>query len=201
MRWGSIMTAVCYDVLNQVLFDKTVLSTSVFIVSPVSPSTKAGWWYVSVLVRWGVWGSALEWPAHLSGPTSWSGAGLSDRGLDCCELKSRECWPSKKPISALFCSLDQSYSGRGRREKTDNNNFQREWAFDWGGLFHVADFYEWESGSCLSKVGGCSLFKPEDPVVGWHVWFFPAVKQVLSERDGLQAFPLSSAVWMGCHTD
>lgn len=36
------MTAVCYDVLNQVLFDKTVLSTSVFIVSPVSPSTKAG---------------------------------------------------------------------------------------------------------------------------------------------------------------
>lgn len=68
MRWGSIMTAVCYDVLNQVLFDKTVLSTSVFIVSPVSPSTKAGWWYVSVLVQRGVWGFALEWPAHLSGP-------------------------------------------------------------------------------------------------------------------------------------
>lgn len=36
------MAAVCYDVLNQVLFDKTVLSTYVFIVSPpVSPSTKA----------------------------------------------------------------------------------------------------------------------------------------------------------------
>lgn len=42
MRWGeSVMAAVCYDVLNQVLFDKTVLSTYVFIVSPVSPSTKA----------------------------------------------------------------------------------------------------------------------------------------------------------------
>lgn len=41
MRWGSIMTAVCYDVQNQVLFDKTVLNTSVFILSLVSPSTKA----------------------------------------------------------------------------------------------------------------------------------------------------------------
>lgn len=36
------MTAVCYDVPNPILFDKTVLSTSVFIVSLVSPSTKAG---------------------------------------------------------------------------------------------------------------------------------------------------------------
>lgn len=40
MRWGSIMAAVCYDLLNQVLFDKTVLSASVFIASPVAPSTK-----------------------------------------------------------------------------------------------------------------------------------------------------------------
>lgn len=36
------MIAVCYDVQNQVLFDKTVLSTSVFIVSAVSPSAEAG---------------------------------------------------------------------------------------------------------------------------------------------------------------
>lgn len=35
------MTAVCYDVLNQAVFDKTVLSTSVFIVSPVSPQRQA----------------------------------------------------------------------------------------------------------------------------------------------------------------
>lgn len=36
------MTAVRYDVRNQVLFDKTVLSTFVLIVSLVSPSTKTG---------------------------------------------------------------------------------------------------------------------------------------------------------------
>lgn len=41
MRWGSVMSRVCYDVLNQALFDQTVLSTSVFIVSVVSRSTKA----------------------------------------------------------------------------------------------------------------------------------------------------------------
>lgn len=35
------MTAVCYDELNRVLFDKTVPSTFLFIVSPVSLSTKA----------------------------------------------------------------------------------------------------------------------------------------------------------------
>lgn len=50
-RWGggSVMTAVCYDVPIQVCFDKTVLSTCVFIVSALSPSTKAGRWCVSVL--------------------------------------------------------------------------------------------------------------------------------------------------------
>lgn len=47
MRWRSVMTAVCYDELNRVLFDKTVPSTFLFIVSPVSLSTKAVWWYVA----------------------------------------------------------------------------------------------------------------------------------------------------------
>lgn len=42
MRWGSVMTGVCYDGLNQVPFDKTVLTRTVFIASAVSPSTKAG---------------------------------------------------------------------------------------------------------------------------------------------------------------
>lgn len=41
MRWGSVMSRVCYDVLNQALFDQTLLSTSVFMVSAVSRSTKA----------------------------------------------------------------------------------------------------------------------------------------------------------------
>lgn len=46
-RWGggaggSVMTAVCYDVAIQVRFDKTVLSTCVFIASALSPSTKGG---------------------------------------------------------------------------------------------------------------------------------------------------------------
>lgn len=85
--WGGTEHngAVCYDVLNQVPFDKTVLSTSVFIVSPVSPSTKAGQWHVSVLVRWGVWGAALAWPPHLSGPRAEAACGLSDHEPDCLE--------------------------------------------------------------------------------------------------------------------
>lgn len=52
--------------------------------------------------------------------TSRSAAGLSDHGLDGWELKSLKCLASKKPISPLFRSLDQSYSdsGAGNRLET-----------------------------------------------------------------------------------
>lgn len=182
MRWGSIMTAVCYDVLNQVLFDKTVLSTSVFIVSPVSPSTKAGWWYVSVLVPWGVWGSALEWPAHLSGPRAEAARGY------------RITRQAKSQYQAFFILLSRSNLFRQNVtefwwESVHKTTTSRENITLTGLFVHVADFHEWERASCLSNVGGRSLFKPEDSVTGWHVWFFPAVKRVLSEGGWTPGFP------------
>lgn len=199
MGWGSVMTAVCYDVLNQAVFDKTVLSTSVFIVSPVSPSTTAGWWNVSVLVQRGVWGFALEWPAHPSGPRTEAVLGYRITGRMAADLSLWNAGPatsSQHPIyPALSIKPGRVDVGGNRLTEFRGSGCQTE------RLFHAADLYEWGRGSCLSEVGGCSLFKPADPVVGWHVWLFPAVNQVRSQRDGLQEFPLSSAVWMGCHTD
>lgn len=198
-RWGggSIMTAVCYDVLNQVLFDETVLSICVFIVSPVSPSTKAGWWCVSVLVQRGVWGFALEWPAHLSGPRAEAVPGYRITDWIVVNLNLWNVSQAKKTsISCILCRRSELDSCKWEWVENVQRTSRKGSGCETGKLF-----YEWERGSRLSNVGGCSLFKPEDPVVGWHVWLFPAVKQALSERDGLQEFPLSSAVWMGCHTD
>lgn len=152
MRWRSIMITVCYDVLNQVLFDKTVLSTCVFIVSPVSPSTKAGWWYVSVLVHWGVWGSALQWPVHPSGPRAEVVQGYWIRAV--VNLSLRMVSQAKSNIP-LHYFLDQSYSNAEIRLKTTSSR-EKEQIFN-------------EVSVCV--ISGY-LFKP---VERWHVWFFPAV--------------------------
>lgn len=198
MRWRSVMTAVCYDVLNQVLFDKTVLSTSVFIVSPLSPSTKAGRWYVSVLVLWGVWGSALQWPAHPSGPRA-----QADHTLDSREPKSQECWPSKRTNINFIRPVDQSYSDW---TTTAAAKSRTQWGCVWIQpppppplllLFHVADFFmnEKEVPVFPVLVGGgcsCSLFKPEDPVWDDMFGFSQQLNRSCVRGDGLQA----SADWL-----
>lgn len=194
MRWGNIMTAVCYDVLNQVLFDKTVLSTSVFIVSPVSPSTKAGWWYVSVLVLWGVWGSALERPAHLSGPRAevvW-GYGITG-GI----VVNLNLWNVKKKANISFILLSRSKLFRENSLRTKQLS---ETSSVFNCFFMLLIFMNEKAVHCLSNVGRCSLFKQRAQM--WDDMFgFSQQLNSFWGGDGLQAFPLSSAVWMGCHTD
>lgn len=146
-RWGggSIMTAVCYDVLNQVLFDKTVLSTSVFIVSPVSPSTKAGWWYVSVLVQWGVWGSAREWPAHPSGPRAEAVPGYRIADRTAVSLNLWNVSQAKSQYQLYLLSRSKLFRRRSLRIYWKLlERASRGWS---GHPFHVADFYEWGRGS------------------------------------------------------
>ena len=69
------MTAPCYDVLNQVLFDKTLLSTSVFIVSPVSPSTKGRLMICERVSAVRCLGLCSGTTRSSVRPTSWGGGG------------------------------------------------------------------------------------------------------------------------------